>query len=79
MFCTMVINDCTYMQEFIMLKRYLFRGEMSLGIIFAVQSTCDISKSKFIPNYWYLKVNFLIPENLLWDISNLKENELKYF
>ena len=25
----------------------------------------DISKSKFIPNYWYLKVNFLDPENLL--------------
>ena len=24
-----------------------------------------------ISNYWYLKVNFLVPENLLWDISSL--------
>ena len=23
-----------------------------------IQSTLDISKSKFIPNYWYLKANF---------------------
>ena len=32
----------------------------------------DISKSKFNPNYWYLKVNFLVPENLLGDISGLR-------
>ena len=37
-----------------------------------VQSTLGILKSKFIPNYWYLKVHFLVPENLLWDISNLR-------
>ena len=30
-----------------------------------MQSTVDISKSKFIPNCLYLKVNFLVPENLL--------------
>ena len=30
-----------------------------------MQSTLDISKLKFIPNNWYLKVNFLVPENLL--------------
>ena len=27
--------------------------------------------ASFILNYWYLKVNFLGPENLLWDISSL--------
>ena len=27
-----------------------------------------------IPNYWYLKVNFLGPENLLWDIGSLVWN-----
>ena len=26
----------------------------------------------FISNYWYLKVNFLVPENLLWDIRSLR-------
>ena len=30
-----------------------------------VRSIVDISKTKFIPKYQYLKVNFLIPENLL--------------
>ena len=38
-------------------------------------SVCSVSlghlKSRFIPNYWYLKVNFLGPEKLLWDISSL--------
>ena len=32
-----------------------------------------------ISNYWYLKVNFLGPENLPLDISSLKtENLLRY-
>ena len=31
----------------------------------------SFSKTIFISNYWYLKVNFLGPENLLWDTSNL--------
>ena len=39
--------------------------------------TLDISKSKFIANYRYLKVNFLFPENLLWDTSSLRQQELK--
>ena len=30
-----------------------------------IQSTRDISKSKFISNCLYLKVNVLVPENLL--------------
>lgn len=34
-----------------------------------VQSTLDISNSKFAQKYWYLKVNFLVPENLLWNVS----------
>ena len=25
----------------------------------------------FVSNYWYLKVIFLVPENLLWDINSL--------
>ena len=30
------------------------------------------------PNYWYLKVNFLVPENLHWAISGLRyKKELK--
>ena len=37
-----------------------------------IHSTLDISKLKFIQNYWYLKVNFLVPENLLRDISSLR-------
>ena len=28
------------------------------------------------PNYWYLKVNFLLPENFLWDIGSLRYPEL---
>ena len=27
-------------------------------------------------NYWYLKVNFLLPENFLWDIGSLRYPEL---
>ena len=39
---------------------------------FYIQSTFDISKSKFNPNYRYIKVNFLVPpENLLLDINRL--------
>ena len=34
--------------------------------------------SKFIPNYWYLKVNFLEPENLLWGSSSLRQKKLKW-
>ena len=29
------------------------------------RSTSDISKSMFIPNYKYFKINILVPENLL--------------
>ena len=42
-----------------------------------VQSTLHISMSKFISNYRYLKVNFLVPENLLWDTSSLRKKKLK--
>ena len=42
-----------------------------------VQSTVDISKSKFIPNHLYLQVNFLVSENLLRDISGLRYPWLK--
>ena len=34
-------------------------------------------KVEVIPNYWYLEVNFLVPENLLSDISSLRYKELK--
>ena len=43
-----------------------------LTMKFQVQSTFDISKWKFIPNYRYLKVNFLVPENLFSDSSCLR-------
>ena len=39
---------------------------------FPTYSWLNISASKFIPNDWYLKVNFLLPENLLWDISSFR-------
>ena len=40
-----------------------------------IKSTLDISKSKFVPNYRYLKVNFLVPENLLYfEISVVCDN-----
>ena len=32
----------------------------------------DIPKSEFISSFWYLKVNFLVPEKLLWDTSSLR-------
>ena len=32
---------------------------------FLIQSTLNISKSKLISNYCLIKVNFLVPENLL--------------
>ena len=41
------------------------------------QSAHNLSQLKVISNYWYLKVNFLVTENLLWDISSLKHPELK--
>ena len=41
-----------------------------------VQPTLGISKTKFISNYWYLKVIF-VPQNLLWDTSSLKYFNLK--
>ena len=34
-------------------------------ILIIVWSTLDISKLKFISNYWYCKVNFMVPENFL--------------
>ena len=33
-------------------------------ILTTVQLTFGISESKFIQNYWYIKINFLVPENL---------------
>ena len=36
------------------------------------QSAVDVSELKLISKYWYLKVNFLVPENLLWDTSSLR-------
>ena len=33
-------------------------------------------ESKFLPNNWYFKVNFLIPENLLWNISSWDNRNL---
>ena len=40
------------------------------------QSTLDISKSKFIPNYRYLEVNFLVPE-IYFEMSVVSDAELK--
>ena len=37
-----------------------------------VQLDLNIAKSKFSSNLWCLNVNFLVPENLLWDTSSLK-------
>ena len=37
-----------------------------------LQSVLDITKSNFIQNNWYHKINFLIPENLLSDISSFR-------
>ena len=42
-----------------------------------IHSIPDISKAKFIPNYWYFKVNFQAPESLLWDTRSLRYSELK--
>ena len=42
---------------------------------YKLQSTLHISK--LISNYYYLRVNFLVPENLLWDIGSLRYLELK--
>ena len=39
---------------------------------FAMTFNRTLDFSKFIQNYWYLKVNFLVSENLLWDISSLR-------
>ena len=43
----------------------------------ACKTTLDISKSKFILNNCYLKVNFLVSENLLLNISSLRQQDLK--
>ena len=48
--------------------RWLFNKYRPISV---VQSTLDISKSRFILNYCYLKVYFLVPENLLRDNSSL--------
>ena len=42
-----------------------------------IQSTLDISKLKLVSNYRYHKVNILVPENLLYNISSLRKQELK--
>ena len=42
-----------------------------------MQAILNLVKWKFISNYWYLKVNFLVPENLLWDTRILRWQELK--
>ena len=49
--------------------------ELSEILIYAFnrQSAPNISEAKLIPNYRYLKVNFLVPENLLRDISSLRQ------
>ena len=36
-----------------------------------------VAKSNFIADYWYVKVNILVPENLLWDTSILRYPKLK--
>ena len=48
------------------------------GLFIYKQSAFDISKSKFNPNYWYFKVNFLIPGNLLWEISSLRYPKMNF-
>lgn len=40
--------------------------------------TTDNSKSKFAKNYWYLWLNFMFQENLLWDSTSLRYLELKW-
>ena len=47
--------------------KYSFYQEFSLATI---PTFINISTS-VMSNYWYLKVSFLVPENLLWDISSL--------
>ena len=51
-----------YFKESSYMKEYI----SDASPIFLYTSASDIS------NYWYLKVNFLIPENLLWGIRRLK-------
>ena len=41
------------------------------GILFGHISHFPYISTSVTTNYWYLKVNFLEPENLLWDISSL--------
>ena len=41
------------------------RGLVKLDKNFEIHSTLDVLKLKFITNYRYLKVNFLVSENLL--------------
>ena len=36
-----------------------------------ISSICPNPSSPSISNHWYLKVKFLVPENLLWDIRGL--------
>ena len=38
-------------------------------VSFETQSILDILKSKFTPNYLYFKVTFLVPDNLLEQIT----------
>ena len=47
------------------ISKYPLRSKNIFGHIFIFNS------APFIPNYIYLKVNFLGPENLVWDISTL--------
>ena len=39
-----------------------------------IQSDLDMWKSKFIQNFWYLELNFLVPENFLGNFSILDNN-----
>ena len=48
---------------------YFFILKSEKQFSFEIQSTLDISKSKFIPNYLYFKITFMVPDNLLSDIT----------
>ena len=56
-----------------------FAVVMNAGIrrVDNIVSALDISKSKFLPNSWHPKVNFLDPETLLLDTSCLTLQDLK--
>ena len=45
-----LVDLLCYLVTYVLLERY--------------QSTLDMSHSEFLPNYLYIKVNFLVPEDL---------------